>query len=338
MHQRAPSHSYRIPVSAPPPQPSHLHLGGTSSANPPPAPAAPAPRPRKRHTSDDDPLLGLDAHGGGGGGGGRALSHDAAGWITSRLGGRPALKRWMLIALGVSASYALLHAATSTSPSAASPTTTTTSGVAAWWSGKTKGGRDPDQDDLDDWLQPPRVDRTALEKLRLLEIHYGVDEDDEEGEEAGRGGTGAAVAGGEADAARLGRGGGGGDDGTGSKGNENGRAAGAAPGQVLAATDAPPLVAEIPEFVKPDPLAPPAPERIPADILDRRVCGAVDGDSCRFLVPAWLGASPPGLAFSKLPLLSLRIRPDPFTGLYSQASKRRKLNSTCTNSDSSPSH
>lgn len=336
MHQRTPSHSYRIPVSAPPPQPSHLHLGGTASTNPPSASATPAPRPRKRHTSDDDPLLGLDALGGGGGARSSSSSHDAASWITSRLGGRPALKRWMLIALGVSASYALLHAATSTSPSASTTTTTTTtSGVASWWSGKTKGGRDPDQDDLDDWLQPPRVDRTALEKLRLLEIHYGADEDDEDGNEAGRGGTGA-VSGDEADSARLGPAlhrGGGGHEGDG--GGMGAQGKGGAVGQVLAAADAPPLVAEIPEFVKPDPLAPPAPERMPADILDRRVCGAVDGDSCRFLVPAWLGASLASIGLLKLGSLGFGLTL--FSGYRWQASKRRKLNSICTNSDSSHS-
>ncbi|GAA5862635.1 hypothetical protein JCM3774_001086 [Rhodotorula dairenensis] len=284
MHQRAPSHSYRIPVAASPPPPSHLHLGAASPSQPS---ATATPRPRKRHTSDDDPLLAAGAYAGAGAG--LASQHDhAAGWITSRLGGRPALKRWMLVALGVSASYALLHAATSDS-SAAPATTTgsarTSSTFASWWSTKTKGGaavgRDPDQDDLDDWLQPPRVDRSALEKLRLLEIHYGADDEDGGDTEEGDRGTA-----GEGDAGALRPGNRGGAEGA--RGVSDGRGP-AAGGQLLASTDAPPLVAEIPEFVKPDPLAPPAPERIPADVLDRRVCGAVNGDSCRFLVPAWLG-------------------------------------------------
>lgn len=286
MHQRTPSHSYRIPVTASPPPPSHLHLGAASSASPPLPPAA-APRPRKRHTSDDDPLLAAGAYAGAAG---LASQHDhAAGWITSRLGGRPALKRWMLIALGVSASYALLHAATSDSSAAATTTSArTSSSFASWWSAKTKGGagRDPDQDDLDDWLQPPRVDRSALEKLRLLEIHYGADEDETEGEQGPQGGPSSD---GDAGAVRPGDRGGAADA---ASGKSNGRE----PTELFASTDAPPLVAEIPDFVKPDPLAPPAPERIPADVLDRRVCGAVDGDSCRFLVPAWLGAS--SVAFS----------------------------------------
>ncbi|GAA5976395.1 hypothetical protein JCM10908_005484 [Rhodotorula pacifica] len=279
MHQRTPSHSYRIPITASIP-PSHLHLG-TSTTSPTSTAAQHAPRPRKRHTSVDDPLLSPGWNSSSPGGG-----HDAAagGWITSRLGGRPALKRWMLIALGLSASYALIHTATTssgdstTSASSIGGAGTPSSAFTSWWSTSTKGSSpDPDQDDLDDWFQPPRVDRTALEKLRLLEIHYGADEDEiDKGDETG-GAGGAGTAGlspgekGDTDIAAQGKGG------------------AAAAGQLATATDAPPLVAEIPEFVKPDPLAPPAPEKVPAHILDRRVCGAINGDSCRFLVPAWLG-------------------------------------------------
>jgi hypothetical protein len=87
----------------------------------------------------------------------------------------------------------------------------------------------------------PKVDRTALEKMRLLEIHEGIDEEHDE------------------------------DVRTKNK-----------------ALDRPPVVKEIPEIEKGSALTPKF-DKVPAEILDREICGASKGHGCQFLVPAWLG-------------------------------------------------
>ncbi|GAA6007139.1 hypothetical protein JCM11491_003020 [Sporobolomyces phaffii] len=91
----------------------------------------------------------------------------------------------------------------------------------------------------------PRVDRSALDKLHLLEIHDGIDDDRDLPDPA------------------------------------------PARHQGL---DRPPLVAQIPEHEKPNPLAPVGGfAKVPADLLDRETCRAALGHGCQFLVPAWLG-------------------------------------------------
>lgn len=108
----------------------------------------------------------------------------------------------------------------------------------------------------------PEVDRLALDKLRLLEIHFGADEDwQDEGAGDERGDTAARV---EAPAVKYQK----------------------APEQDA---DAPPLVAEIPNVVKPDPLAPVPLSKVPADILDAEICPDRNGEPCSFLIAAWLG-------------------------------------------------
>jgi len=89
----------------------------------------------------------------------------------------------------------------------------------------------------------PKVDRTALEKMRLLEIHDGVDEEHDQDVRTKN--------------------------------------------QALAR---PPVVKEIPEIEKGSALTPKF-DKVPAEILDREVCGASKGHGCQFLVPAWLGTS-----------------------------------------------
>lgn len=92
----------------------------------------------------------------------------------------------------------------------------------------------------------PVVDRSALEKLRLLEIHYGADEDNLGGPGDSRKGQGMD-------------------------------------------SDSPPVVAQIPDVLRLDPLAPARPAKVPADILDDDYCPTRPGAPCAFLVPAWLG-------------------------------------------------
>lgn len=95
----------------------------------------------------------------------------------------------------------------------------------------------------------PRVDRTLLEKLRLLELHYGTDEEE--------GGNRKAV--------------------------------------VSAGSDSPPVVANVPEVIRPVLAAdgstslPSRLPKIPGDILDMETCPERLGQPCLFLVPASLG-------------------------------------------------
>lgn len=111
----------------------------------------------------------------------------------------------------------------------------------------------------------PVVDRATLDKLRLLEIHFGADEDDPAVDPVDE----------HRDVRYTAR-----------KGPKD--------------LDRPPLVVDIPEFVKPDPAAPVAPDKVPADVLDYEVCGATEGQVCQFLIPAWLGASGPLLSCPSL--------------------------------------
>ncbi|GAA6061622.1 hypothetical protein JCM10212_000964 [Sporobolomyces blumeae] len=163
---------------------------------------------------------------------------DISNWLTTRIG-RTAIRRWVLVVVVASVLLWLNHASSS-APSAS-------------------------QSDLDRIGKPvedlPRVDRTALDKLRLLEIHFGPDDDnDDDGLDRD------------------------GDDGaSGGYGTSSSRRKGSA------RLDRPPVVAEIPEPEKPNPTALPRPDRVSASILDREVCGATNGEPCRFLVPAWLG-------------------------------------------------
>lgn len=162
------------------------------------------------------------------------------GWLSGRIG-RTGIRRWFILAgMGVCIIY--LHHSYSSSTTSANDLLERI-GLP--------------QEDL------PKVDRSALDKLRLLEIHNGADEDDQEDFDGLDG---------ESDYSESGS----------RSRNRGGRKA-------AAVLDRPPLVAEIPEPDKPNPLAPPRLDKIPADILDRQICGATQGHGCQFLVPAWLG-------------------------------------------------
>lgn len=111
-------------------------------------------------------------------------------------------------------------------------------------------------------MDVPRVDRLALDKLRLLEIHLGADETEEELEAQ------------EPPAETT---------------PQEPRVRYQKPAEED--SDALPLVAEIPNFVKPDPLAPLPLSKLPATALDAEVCPEREGEPCAFVVPAWLGES-----------------------------------------------
>lgn len=118
---------------------------------------------------------------------------------------------------------------------------------------------------VDDGLVPV-VDRAALDKLRLLEVHLGLEDENDVGDQ---------------DEALP---------------DEDSTSTAAAvkfpkPPPVPQDLDAPPLVAEIPNVLKPDPLAPIVVGKVPAEILDAQVCPEREGQPCAFLVPAWLGES-----------------------------------------------
>ncbi|GAA5898147.1 uncharacterized protein JCM6883_000938 [Sporobolomyces salmoneus] len=143
-------------------------------------------------------------------------------WLSARIG-RMGFKRWLIIyAIGALLFWFNLNRSTSHAPSTA--------------------GDDDERIGLPQ-LELPKVDRSALEKLRLLEIHEGVDEEhDQETQPRNK------------------------------------------------ALDRPPLVKEIPEIEKGSALLSGRFDKVPAEILDREVCGATaKGHGCQFLVPAWLG-------------------------------------------------
>lgn len=116
---------------------------------------------------------------------------------------------------------------------------------------------------LGDDVEVPKVDRMALDKLRLLEIHLGTDEEGKEGE----GGLGPGETEYRVEEPKV-----------------------KYPKAPTNDPDAPPLVAEIPNVIKADPLAPLPLSKVPADILDAEVCPDREGAPCSFLVAAWLGA------------------------------------------------
>jgi len=165
-------------------------------------------------------------------------------WLSGRIG-RTGIRRWFILA-GMGLCIILLHHSYSSSRTSANDLLQRI-GLP--------------QEEL------PKVDRSALDKLRLLEIHNGADEDEEEQDFDGS------------------------DDGDGYE--QSSRSRGARGRKAAAILDRPPTVAEIPEPDKPNPLAPPRLDKIPAEILDQQVCGATHGHGCQFLVPAWLGKHSP---------------------------------------------
>ncbi|GAA5918023.1 hypothetical protein JCM8208_005215 [Rhodotorula glutinis] len=232
MHSHSPSQSYRIPVSSS--SPIHPSSSSTSSgllrsAGSPSRDYLSRPRARRSTSTGGyrphhSPLR-------------NAYDH-AATWLTARVVGRTGLRRWMLVvALGLGAALYL-----------------TRSSAAAPWNPR-KGATDRRVAHSPEGV--PVVDRSTLDKLRLLEIHLGADEDDP-----------AIVPIDEHRDVRY----------TARKGPARAHD-----------LDRPPLVVDIPDYVKPDPSAPVNPDKVPADVLDYDVCGATDGRPCQFLVPAWLG-------------------------------------------------
>ncbi|GAA6038961.1 hypothetical protein JCM8097_000596 [Rhodosporidiobolus ruineniae] len=222
MHTRQQSGSHRVNVySALPSSSSSAH-----SSSPSPTSLRDYPsKPRRRTSGHGDGLL-ATAH---------RWSWNTSSWMSGRVG-RTGLRRWMLVAgLGVVAVLAL----------------SSRGGDGA--GGANGGGWSlfrTTSDPLDNPDVPPTVDRSALEKLRLLEIHFGADEEDPAEDLTG---------------------------------------ASYASTRRLRDPDAPPLVAEIPEPVKPNPAVPVPLAKVPAEVLDEETCGARDGATCQFLVPAWLG-------------------------------------------------
>ncbi|GAA5886045.1 hypothetical protein JCM5296_007072 [Sporobolomyces johnsonii] len=225
MHARSQSNSFRI----------NLNLARSSSPSthrdhvPLSSPPSPKP-PRRRSSANPSGMLGTA----------QGLASDGASWMGARVG-RTGLRRWMIVA-ALSVGALLLRA------------NSASNGASSWslLSSSQPGAGLPEG-------EVPMVDRSALEKLRLLEIHFGADEDDPSSDVDPL--TGSAGYG--YDAPRRAKG--------------------------EASLDAPPLVVEIPEVVKANPSAPPPLEKVPADVLDEVVCGARDGRTCQFLVPAWLG-------------------------------------------------
>ncbi|GAA5835022.1 hypothetical protein JCM9279_007176 [Rhodotorula babjevae] len=236
MHSHSPSHSYRIPVSASPAHPSPSSSSTSPSSNrlrsssgSPSSDYLSRPRARRSssgtHRAHHSPL--------------RTAYDHAATWLTARVVGRTGLRRWMLVvALGLGAALYL-----------------TRSGAPAPWTAR-KGS--PDRRVAVSPEGVPVVDRSTLDKLRLLEIHLGADEDDPAIDPVDE----------HRDVRSTAR-----------KG----------PGGTHHDLDRPPLVVAIPDYVKPDPSAPVSPDKVPADLLDYDVCGATDGRPCQFLIPAWLG-------------------------------------------------
>ncbi|BGP23275.1 hypothetical protein Rt10032_c02g0977 [Rhodotorula toruloides] len=217
MHGRSTSNSYRIPISSPTAQPA------------PTLPRTPRRRPSASTSSSHRGLAGR-------------APHDAASWLVGGTG-KTGVRRWIVLA-GLSFGAVVLFSS-STAPEALTRPSRGWS-VLDWRKGEDLLVVNPDV--------PPVVDRSALEKLRLLEIHYGADEEIEPAYD----------------------------------GNDN-RQAERYRARTGPNLDKPPLVVEIPEYVKPDPTAPAPAQRVQSDVLDEEVCGANGWRSCQFLVPAWLG-------------------------------------------------
>ncbi|BGP14404.1 hypothetical protein JCM10213_004527 [Rhodosporidiobolus nylandii] len=214
MHSRLAS-DHRVPV--------YTSAGPSSSSS-----SAYRDRDSDRLSSRPRPLRAGSYSSGGGG---------AAAWLGGRVG-RTAVRRWMVLAgLSFAAVVLLSRGGGSTGEGGS---------AASRWRSVFLSNAGEVEDDA----AVPVVDRSALEKLRLLEIHFGADEEDPADDL-----TGARTA-----ASRKGR-----------------------------DPDAPPLVVEIPEPVRANPSAPPPPQKVPAEVLDEQTCGARDGKGCQFLIPAWLG-------------------------------------------------
>lgn len=174
--------------------------------------------------------------------GGTALDllEDARGWLGGRIGrGTFGVRRWTLL-VGFAALFGLW-------------TLLVGEGEGIFGGGQALG----------DDVEVPKVDRTALDKLRLLELHLGADEENEADE---------GMPSRDEPAPRV---------------PQRPKVQFQKPAEVR--DDAPPLVAEIPNVFKPDPLAPPPLPRMQAAALDAEVCPERDGAPCSFLVPAWLG-------------------------------------------------
>ncbi|GAA5821185.1 hypothetical protein JCM11251_004503 [Rhodosporidiobolus azoricus] len=218
MHSRASSDSHRV----------NVYSSSSASPSSPSSSRTHDVRPRRRNSHGPS----LANYGNG-----------AALWLTGRVG-RTGLRRWMVL-VGVCFAGGIVLSSSSGSSDELSATSGTSSRWSLW-------GRTSEKEDLN--AGDPLVDRSALEKLRLLEIHLGADEEEPA------------------------------DDLTGPSSSTSRR---------LRDPDAPPLVAEIPEAVKPNPALTAAlaglSGRVPADVLDEEYCGARDGQGCQFLVPAWLG-------------------------------------------------
>ncbi|KAK4047758.1 hypothetical protein OIO90_006057 [Microbotryomycetes sp. JL221] len=127
-----------------------------------------------------------------------------------------------------------------------------------WWQSKTQSRIDSvvDQEGI------PIVDRTTIDKLRLLELHFGADPDQSDENNAPVDGAGSLGSLGLIKTTNQ---------------NDNND------------IDEPPIVVDVPAFVKPDPLAPPPPTRMPTEWVDRQFCPEKGGQPCSFVVAAWLG-------------------------------------------------
>ncbi|GAA5949721.1 hypothetical protein JCM21900_003269 [Sporobolomyces salmonicolor] len=223
MHAHSQSNSFRINLNLARSSSQSTHRDNVPLSSPP------SPKRPHRRSSAYPPSMLASVQG---------LGADVASWMGARVG-RTSLRRWMIVS-AVSVGALLLHA------------NSVSDGASSWLRTSQPGAGLPEG-------EVPMVDRTALEKLRLLEIHFGADEDDPPSDVDLL--TGSASYG--YDAPRRGKG--------------------------ETSLDAPPLVVEIPEVVKANPSAPPPLEKVPAGVLDEVVCGARDGRTCQFLVPAWLG-------------------------------------------------
>ncbi|KAL8283998.1 hypothetical protein RQP46_005111 [Phenoliferia psychrophenolica] len=149
-------------------------------------------------------------------------------WLNGRGGGpRGTSRRWVLVVAGLT-SLLIWRAVRSDT-----------------WLGGSKSS-------FVDLEEIPVVDRSALEKLRLLEIHYGADEDNANDE-----------------------------DDTGTSGDHR-------PPR-HANGDSPPVVANIPQEAVRGVVVPARQTKVPADILDDEYCPSNPGSPCAFLLPAWLG-------------------------------------------------
>ncbi|KAK4047552.1 hypothetical protein OIV83_005339 [Microbotryomycetes sp. JL201] len=123
----------------------------------------------------------------------------------------------------------------------------------------------------------PVVDRAAIDKLRLLEIHFGADEEQSDENTAPVDGVGSRGQAGLRQDRQTTEDQGGERQGTRDEADDDDD------------DDAPPMVVDVPQFIKPDPSMPEPLERVPASLLDSQVCPEKAGRPCSFLLAAWLG-------------------------------------------------